>query len=51
MGVKVSNSFKTRAAFGDDLRLLARKAYCNHEQEAQETLALQQFCKAFSVEM
>ena len=39
------------AAFGDDLRLLARKAYCNLEQEAQETLALQQFCKALSVEM
>jgi hypothetical protein len=39
------------AAYGDDLRLLARKAYCNLEQEAQETLALQQFCKALSVEM
>lgn len=39
------------AAFGDDLRLLARKAYSNLELEAQETLALQQFCKALSVEM
>jgi hypothetical protein len=39
------------AAFGDDLRLLARKAYGNLELEAQETLALQQFYKALSVEM
>ncbi|XP_045206353.2 uncharacterized protein LOC123558545 [Mercenaria mercenaria] len=39
------------AAFGDDLRLLARKAYDNLEPEAQEMLALQQFNKALSVEM
>lgn len=39
------------AAFGDDLRLLARKAYSNLEPAAQETLALQQFCKALSVDM
>ena len=39
------------AAFGDDLRLLARKAYSNLEPEAQEMLALQQFYKALSVEM
>lgn len=39
------------AAFGDDLRLLARKAYGNLEPQAQETLALQQFNKALSVEM
>jgi hypothetical protein len=39
------------ANFGDDLRLLARKAYSNLEPEAQEILALQQFYKALSVEM
>jgi hypothetical protein len=39
------------ATFGDDLRLLARKAYRNLEPEAQEMLALQQFYKALSVEM
>jgi hypothetical protein len=39
------------ATFGDDLRLLARKAYGNLEPEAQEILALQQFYKALSVEM
>jgi hypothetical protein len=39
------------AAFGDDLRLMARKAYNNLEPEAQEVLALQQFYKALSVEM
>ena len=39
------------AAFGDDLRLLARKAYGNLQPAAQETLALQQFCKALSVDM
>ena len=39
------------ATFGDDLRLLARKAYGNLEPEAQEMLALQQFYKALSVDM
>lgn len=42
---------ESAADFGDELCLLARKAYVSLESEAQELLALQQFCKALPIEM
>ena len=39
------------AAFGDDLLLMAQKAYANLDSDAQEMLALQQFYKAVPLEM
>ena len=39
------------AAFGDDIRLMAQKAYPTLNSDAQEMLALQQFYKAVSLEM
>ena len=39
------------AAFGDEIRLLAQKAYSTLDQEAQEMLALQHFNKNVSAEM
>lgn len=39
------------ASFGDDIRLMAQKAYPSLDSNAQEMLALQQFYKAVSLEM
>lgn len=39
------------AAFGDDLLLMAQKAYANLYSDAQEMLALQQFYQALPLEM
>ena len=38
-------------ALGDDLRLLAKKAYRSLDTDAQETIALNQLYKLISVEM
>ena len=42
---------ETIASFGDDLRLMAQKAYPALDADAQELLALQQFYKAVTPEM
>lgn len=42
---------ETVAAFGDEIRLYAQKAYAALDQEAQELLALQQFYNNVSPEM
>ena len=39
------------AAFGDDLLLMAQKAYANLDSDGQEMLALQQFYQAVPLEM
>ena len=39
------------AAFGDDLLLIAQKAYANLDSDAQEMLALEQFHQAVPLEM
>ena len=39
------------AAFGDDILLMAQKAYANLGSDAQEMLALQQFNKAVPLEI
>ena len=48
---RVRGKTETIAAFGDEIRLLAQKAYSTLDQEAQEMLALQQFCKNVSADM
>ncbi|KAH3772524.1 hypothetical protein DPMN_173864 [Dreissena polymorpha] len=42
---------KTVAAFGDEIRLYAQKAYVSLGPEAQEMIALEHFLKSFSPEM
>ena len=42
---------ETIASLGDDLRLLAQRAYPELGTDAQESLALHQFYKAISLEM
>ncbi|KAK3580653.1 hypothetical protein CHS0354_017923 [Potamilus streckersoni] len=39
------------AALGDDIRQMAQKAFCNLDSKAQESLALNQFCKILPTEM
>ena len=39
------------AAFGDDLLLMAQKAYANLDSDAQEMLALHQFYQTVPLEM
>ena len=48
---RVRKQGESIAAFGDDLLLMAQKAYANLDSHAQEMLALQQFNKAVPLEM
>ena len=48
---RVRKQGESIAAFGDDLLLMAQKAYANLDSHAQEMLALQQFNKAGPLEM
>lgn len=48
---RVRKPGESTAALGDDLLLMAQKAYANLDSDAQEMLALQQFYKTVPLEM